>query len=376
MDVLLPVGGLVVALTEGYFDESGDFETPPGIFCVSGYVIRSEAAKIMDEKWDEVLRAYDLPYFHMVDCAHGAGVFAKLSKQEQIDVETKMIGLIKQHTLGGFSVVTKKEAFEATKEYPDPYSFSAYISTLALKAWVDALRIEGDLAYFFESGHKNKGSAYRAVADQLGSSASVTFAAKEKVRLLQAADILAWQTTKYVKDSLSKERPPRKDFMSLMEHIHSIQLLDNKDRQLIIRVEEWPESRRSKSSALLVTNSDRSTRAVFENGEILPVIIVDRATGWRLGPQNNALVTFQGIGDKEVVLGFDEMRLSEAIGTLLNATNAFPNRTQAPVINVTDLGIDIRENEVFLPVSTPSGVVLALRFSGEFAKNIKEKFNL
>jgi hypothetical protein len=70
------------------------------------------------------------------------------------------------------------------------------------------------------------------------------------------------------------------------------------------------------------------------------------------------------------------MRLSEAIGTLLNATNAFPNRTQAPVINVTDLGIDIRENEVFLPVSTPSGVVLALRFSGEFAKNIKEKFNL
>jgi hypothetical protein len=58
-------------MVEGYFDESGDLDDAPGIFCVSGYFVETEAAKRMDAEWCEVLEKYQLGFFHMVDCAHG-----------------------------------------------------------------------------------------------------------------------------------------------------------------------------------------------------------------------------------------------------------------------------------------------------------------
>lgn len=63
-------------MIEGYFDESGDFDEEPKVFCISGYYLVSEAAKEMHEKWGEVLARHNIPYFHMVDCAHGNDAFA------------------------------------------------------------------------------------------------------------------------------------------------------------------------------------------------------------------------------------------------------------------------------------------------------------
>jgi hypothetical protein len=103
---------------------------------------------------------------------------------------------------------------------------------MALDAFLKAHRIGGDMAYFFETGHKNKGRAYNNLAQMIAKMpASLTFAEKQKVRLLQSADLLAWQTAKYVKDALGNTRPPRKDFLSLMEHRHDIDLLSTKKRR-------------------------------------------------------------------------------------------------------------------------------------------------
>ena len=37
LTVVLPLGGAVVVIHEGYFDESGDIEDDERIFCIAGY---------------------------------------------------------------------------------------------------------------------------------------------------------------------------------------------------------------------------------------------------------------------------------------------------------------------------------------------------
>lgn len=55
-----------MVLIEGYFDESGDLDSDPGVFCVSGYFIKPEAARLMDGEWGAILVDHQIPYFHML----------------------------------------------------------------------------------------------------------------------------------------------------------------------------------------------------------------------------------------------------------------------------------------------------------------------
>ncbi len=223
LEIVLPDGGDVVVLLEGYFDESGGFDQEPKVFCIAGYFLYSEQAKEMDAAWGGVLKEHAIPYFHMVDCAHGNGVFAEKSKNERSEIVKKLIELIKAYTVEGFAAIVREETFVISEKHPDLYSACAQLCIGALQAYLEISRREGEIAYFFETGHKNRGRAYSHVAERLEKAgASMTFHKKEKLRLLQAADLLAWQVTKWAKDGITKKHPPRADFKSLMEHSHMI----------------------------------------------------------------------------------------------------------------------------------------------------------
>lgn len=120
--VLFPRNGGIVFAINAYFDESGDLTDPQKVFCVAGYFIQSDAAEAMDSEWDRVLNEHGLPYFHMVDCAHGNGVFAGKSKDERTEIVCKLIDLIKKYTLEGFSALAKEDEFEISDKNPDVYS--------------------------------------------------------------------------------------------------------------------------------------------------------------------------------------------------------------------------------------------------------------
>jgi hypothetical protein len=92
-------------VTEGYFDESGDFDDAAGIFCVSGYFVAADAAKEMDREWKVILDEYKLPFFHMVDCAHGNEFYATMTLDDRIELVKRLIALIKTYTFEGFSIV-------------------------------------------------------------------------------------------------------------------------------------------------------------------------------------------------------------------------------------------------------------------------------
>ncbi len=256
LEVVRPQGGLVMML-EGYYDESGDLEVAPGVFCVSGYLIESEAAKEMDRLWRGVLAEHNIPYFHMVDCAHEppGGPFVGMEKAERSLIVRKLIELIKAHTLEGISVVARASTYKGPRmDEPDAYSQFASSCAQGVQLYKAMHGVAGGVAYFFEKGHRSKGNAYNYIADNITRPEdSLTFAGKTEVPLLQAADILAWQTAKYAKDYFHPwrldgkppKRQPRKDFQSLMEHTHMFMHLDTGKDNNVAGIEIWPMHRRS-----------------------------------------------------------------------------------------------------------------------------------
>src|SRR6185436_1413626 len=100
----------LLALIQAYFDES-DSHAGATALCVAGFVFTSEQCLKLDEKWLAVLERYGLPYFHMVDCAHGNPPFDKLTKNECITVEKEMIGIIREYVLFGMAIAVPESDY-------------------------------------------------------------------------------------------------------------------------------------------------------------------------------------------------------------------------------------------------------------------------
>ncbi len=309
----------------GYFDESGSFDESPGIFCVAGYLIENEAAKAMDVAWGEVLKRYEVPYFHMVDCAPdpGNGVFRGMDDEVRTALVTELMRLIHTYTAEGFAWVA--EAKSHARNAPETDVYSEFVS-YAVSSFGQMARnagIKNQVHFFFEAGHKNKGNAYNKVAEEFDVYAkSMTFAGKSEERLLQAADLLAWQCTKYIKDRESDARAPRGDFKFLMQHPHTFFFL-NVFGSNTTSIELAPLNSRAQKSSLVRPRNDGPLTYFLEEGSDLPLLVVNRvsAIGRALG--NSRQVTFECTGEKEFKLVLDEKTLNQAIAALLELAREY-----------------------------------------------------
>lgn len=292
----------------------------------------------MDKEWGAVLERHKIPYFHMVDCAHGNGVFKNMPVVQRAEIVANLIALIKKYTEEGFVFLAKADSYDPPEnDAPNPYSYCAAGCVEALYMFLNMRRVEANIAYFFEEGHKHKGKAYNHIANSVKREQdSLTFAAKEKVRLLQAADLLAWQSAKYAKDysfaraqGQQPKRQPRKDFLSLMEHDHSFMYIGPGKGMY---VELWPISKRSQFTTQINVGDDGPVTYWREEGDDTPIIPVERAVGFRMGGGRMAYAAFNGFGDKKFALAFDEPRLYEAIMSLVAAASLYANDETGPVL--------------------------------------------
>lgn len=245
----------------------------------------------------------------------------------------------------------------------------------ALQSFLQTNRIAGDMAYFFEAGHKHKGSAYNLIADKLGTSGgSVTFADKKHLRLLQAADLLAWQSTKYAKDALTQARSPRKDFLSLVEHPHMfIYLAMNEKGEDEHNIVLWPETRRAQSTTSFKMNYEGPIRFMYENDGTVPIIPVGATLGWRNSTGGNfVLIDFQPLGPpgKDFSIAFDQLRLFEVIGCFLSATGAYPKNNLQVVLTPDELAITNTSNGIVLSATMPEGAKVGLSMSRDTATEL------
>jgi len=211
-------------LLESYFDESGSHEGSP-VLCVAGYLYNKADCLNLDWQWKEVLDQYGLPYFRMVDCAHGNEPFDKLSKDDRIAVATRMIELIKKYMTYGFSVTIDETQYDTWRkdQYPlfgSAYTWCCWMSLIAVGSWAAKFGFDGKIAYFFEAGHKFQAEANKVMNETIDlpefKYASHAFVKKIDTRPIQSADILAWQAAKFRKEWMKGNRRPRADFRSLV----------------------------------------------------------------------------------------------------------------------------------------------------------------
>ncbi len=136
IDAISTETGALVMLAEVYVDESGTHDQSE-FMVIAGYVYLKKKAKRFSTELGELLKKHNLPYFHMVDCAHRRSPFDRLSQQQCINVEKSVIGLVRKHSECGFAVVINKLVYQAC--VPDPtnslfggvYSFGL-ISSLSM----------------------------------------------------------------------------------------------------------------------------------------------------------------------------------------------------------------------------------------------------
>jgi hypothetical protein len=226
---------------EAYLDES--YESSE-LFAVAGYLFRCEQAHEAEVAWKQALDEFGLPYFHMVDCAHGVGLFKGMTQRRRSEIAARMIALTAKSEFG-FVALVNPSRFSKVNTNADPYIFCVDILVMSLCAWLSD-KGPSQIAFFLESGHASASKSASKI-DRLKSDPDVakcylsyTFAQKEDVRLLQAADLLAWQSTKFIKDKISKKRKPRGDFLELLKHPHAFHYVVFHNNQVGISIDESP----------------------------------------------------------------------------------------------------------------------------------------
>lgn len=226
LHVLVP-GNNAVAVIQAYFDESGTHDGSPAM-CVAGYIYDGKRCADMDVKWRSVLSRYGLPYFHMVDCAHGAKPFDRLSSEERADVEKEIIGLITGHAICGQYAVACEPIYDGIMHplgMGSAYTFCCFMALEGVAQWCNRSGFNGSVAYFFESGHKYQAQSNSlmngiAKSDKMRTKfryGSHTFADKCNIRPLQSADVLAWHAITDIKRRLRGDEKWRRDFEELLK---------------------------------------------------------------------------------------------------------------------------------------------------------------
>ena len=223
-----------MALYAAYIDESYADDFP--VFAVGGYLFSLETAVQMEAEWKDVLGRYNVPFFHMADVNACKGLYEPLGQRGCDDMAREMIALIKRHAILGYAVIANPAKFGGVPLVNnDVYALCLAELLKRLLAWMKKNDADSELAYFFESGHPTSGMASAILNGPFKKALSpeyskllgpMTSAEREKVCLLQAADILVWQATKFVKRRANGHRKPRGDFIELVKERHTFAYVD------------------------------------------------------------------------------------------------------------------------------------------------------
>jgi Protein of unknown function (DUF3800) len=228
LQILLQKRRGAMSLVEAYFDESGTHAGSP-FLCIAGYIFEKSKAENLGVEWRSMLTKYQLPHFHMKECAHNLGVFSHLSKSDCDAAAREAIDLIKVHAAKGIAISLEPACFKLlppNRLWDHPYAFISCQVFYGVEKWADEVGFQGDIDYFFEAGADGQGKASNAMAKifsvpdhmkkfRCGSHAFLNKNDDQAVAL-QCADLLAWHWFTHNKRSQSGKKK-RKDLASLTE---------------------------------------------------------------------------------------------------------------------------------------------------------------
>lgn len=188
-----------------YFDESGT-DAKSTVLCVAGYIFLEENVSPFEVEWKAMLEKYGLPFFHMVDCAHGRGAFRMLTPEQRIEAQKEAIELTKKYASKGIALSIDKAAFPKIgagipRLWTTPYTFLCGQVLYGVRDWAQETGFYGEIEYVFESGADGEVKAVEETTNALLTSIETrqifrygkhVRAKKTEAVQLQSADLLAW----------------------------------------------------------------------------------------------------------------------------------------------------------------------------------------
>jgi hypothetical protein len=214
-----------------FFDESES----EGYFTVGMYLFRKSKVRPFEKEWARMLKTANppLPYFRMSACNAGKRPFDKMDRDERDRVAREAIRIVCKYAVYGHFVAVRPDRFYAIlgKEsfVDNPYTLCLYLCLMALRRWADANDPNALFAYFFEAG-----AEYQKDAEKFISAIGVrseyprafdwkyaghSFVLKEHSMPTQAADMLAWHSSKNLSRYDRGHKEVRGDFGALLDNV-------------------------------------------------------------------------------------------------------------------------------------------------------------
>jgi hypothetical protein len=237
--------GYVLSEASVYLDESCS-HAGSSMLCVAGFLFESDHALKMDAEWRAVLARENMPYMRMsLFTKDGQPPYEHLSMMRRKEIVCGRL-------LGECLPRTAKD---------EPLSAYGWCLIDCLKFasfWAHRHNFRGQIAYFFETGHKDRSNADAAIAAMFEDDSELrrkvlrygshTFLPKEESGALQSADMLAWLAGKWFR----KGRPGTADKM----RADLRELLITRDRQRN-SIHWWTEERLRGQLRLIADNVHR-----------------------------------------------------------------------------------------------------------------------
>lgn len=201
------------AVPTAYFDASGkpSNSAPPTLF-VAGFLAKVEEWDRFELAWNAALTEHEIHVpFHATDFFNGRAGFERFSHNPPARAAflADAVSVIEGHCARSFSCgvylhqlreICSIYDFPEHSHVPYPYALCGLLIIGAVEAWRRREGVTAPIKYVFEDGDDHRGKLIRACNDvgkHLGVSLSPAFEDKKTVAALQAADLLAWLSTKW-----------------------------------------------------------------------------------------------------------------------------------------------------------------------------------
>jgi len=201
----------IIAMFVAYFDESGTQRGSP-VVAVAGFLAPVKQWERFQAEWARVLQQEGLSFFHATDWENRQGQFKGWDNDQRIAVYKKLTGIIQRRiTIPVLTAVNTADYAEAKlwemvqEDFPrNPYGFCALVCMQIIGNWADQVKYNGPIAYVFEDGAAHRTELTTSLRDILRDDVnkrrfrfiSSTYADKRAFTPLQAADILAYEACK------------------------------------------------------------------------------------------------------------------------------------------------------------------------------------
>lgn len=231
-------GGLV-ALFRVFIDEGGTDVSSP-ILTVAGYIARPSRWKLFARDWNRVLKPTGIAVYHATDAQALQGDFKGWTSEKIADLASKLLPIIPRYAAGVSASIDMRDFNLAIGSRPEllrvfstPYNACFHWLVMSLADYAHRAGTEPRFALVHETNSMKaqavEGFDWVRANSPFGNGktlVSLSFADKTEFVPLQAADILAFEVNKRLKNLTGK---PRKAWLALKGDTHVASQYYNKN---------------------------------------------------------------------------------------------------------------------------------------------------